>query len=103
MRSQETNAKELLNLCDRVEVLSEIVHERGENGKELDLECFDNLMLGYYPCLESFFKDIKKEPKESITGLTASFTDDAATFTATFIDKSTKTFSYSKPQEEPIE
>lgn len=97
MRSKANPAETLLNLCDRVELLSDIVHDKVNGEPVLDVDCFDKLMMPYYPCLESFFGDAKHET--DVTSVNVSFQEDSATFTATYRDASTKTFRYDKPEE----
>lgn len=94
MSTDKSQIAHFLNLCDRVEVLSDIVHDEDH---KMDFKTFDPLTESYYPCLEQFFGDIRKE--SDVVGIDAAFEEDAATFTARYADNSTKIFSYSKPQD----
>lgn len=89
MQSKDAQVARFLNLCDRVEILSDIVHDESH---EMDMRKFDPLMDKYYPCLEQFFHDIRRE--EQVVGIDACFQVDGATFTARFADNSTKPFTY---------
>ena len=97
MRSKHNPAETLLNLCDRVELLSEIVHDRSSGQPELDVDCFDKLMMPYYPCLESFFIDAKQET--DVVSVDVSFREDSVAFTAIYSDSTTKVFNYDRPEE----
>lgn len=79
----------LLNLCDRVDVLDEIVCD---DEHVLVRDRFDALMEPFYPSLENFFRDVKDE--ENIVAIQTSFTDTSVTFTTKFDDESEKVFTY---------
>lgn len=80
---------EFLNLCDRVEVLGELVHD---SSHQLDEERFNQLMERYYPSLEQFYFDVKGE--KEVVAVDVEIAEDSAVFTATHSDGSTSHFSY---------
>lgn len=94
MQSKKTQVARFLNLCDRVEVLSDIVHDESH---VMDMKVFDPLMDQYYLCLDQFFQDIRRESQ--VVGIDASFQEKSATFTARFADDTTREFTYDKIDE----
>ena len=80
---------EFLNLCDRVEVLGELVHD---SQHQLDEERVNQLMERYYPSLEQFYQDVKDEIE--VIAVDVDIAEDTATFTATHSDGRTSHFCY---------
>lgn len=80
---------EFLNLCDRVEVLGELVHD---SQHQLDEERFNQLMERYYPSLEQFYQDVKGETE--VIAVNVEIAEDSATFTATHPDGTTSQYNY---------
>lgn len=89
MDNKSNQITQFLNLCDRVEVLRELVHS-GDN--RLEADTFDALMEPYYPCLEQFFKDVKDDT--DVTSITVEISEDSALFTTIHSDNSCKGYVY---------
>lgn len=78
-----------LNLCDRVDVLSEIVHSK-EN--PLDKETFDTFLEQYYPCFVSLCEELRTKPRAK--HVTARLHETGAKFDVSFDDGTEEQFSY---------
>ena len=93
MSRKRDQVAKFLDLGNRVEVLSECIHDAGS----LDMNQLNGLMEKYYPSLENFFRDIKSE--EKVISIRAFLGMDKVIFTAQFDDKTSKTFTYTKLDE----
>lgn len=91
MSSKQSQIAHFLDLCDRVEILSDIIKDKDRD--EVDESCFQALMNQHYPCLEQFFRDMKQETSHVIS-IKASFSEVSATFDVTYENNEVKPFSY---------
>lgn len=91
MSSKQSQVAHFLDLCDRVEILSDIIKD--ESTHEVNEDCFQALMNEHYPCLEQFFRDMKGE-QEHVVSIHASFSEASATFDVTYANQEVKPFIY---------
>lgn len=89
MSRKRDQVAKFLDLGNRVEVLSECIHD---DVGSLDMNQLNGLMEKYYPSLENFFRDVKSE--EKVISIRAFLGMDKVIFTAQFDDKTSKTFTY---------
>lgn len=89
MSRKNDQVAKFLDLCNRVEILSECIHD---NAGAFDQNQLNGLMEKYYPSLESFFHDVRKE--EKVTSIQAFLGAGKVIFTARFVDNTSKTFTY---------
>ncbi len=90
-KSKQAQVAQFLNLCNRVEVLSECIHEKSGSINDMQL---NGLMEKYYPSLESFFLDVKEE--NQVVSIDTFIGPDKVVFTAHFASQETKTFTYNQ-------
>lgn len=97
MENKANQITQLLDLCDRVEVLRELVHTPD---KRLDENTFDALMTPYYPCLEQFFHDVKED--NGVTSIAVEITENQARFTTIHADNTCIGYVYDTLDEEAM-
>lgn len=90
-KSKEAQVARFLNVCNRVEVLSECIHDKSGDINDMQL---NGLMEKYYPSLESFFLDVKQEV--DIISIDTFIGPDKVVFTAHYASQSAKTFTYNQ-------
>lgn len=98
MQRSDPQAARLLNAIDRVEILSELVHD---DQHVMDMDKFDALMTPYYPALQRFYRDLRKDDSDNIVGVEVQITEEEAVFTVRPDKGEPKEFRYpNSPAEE---
>ena len=90
MQSPNDQIAHGLNICDRVEILSNIVMGRTD---EIDLTLMEQLMEPYYPAFHKFCHAVLEE-KKPIFQIDAIVHDAVITFVTSYEDGSVKDYTY---------